>query len=89
MAPSQATSSGNRMTHSISTPSGVDGSASSVSRGSKKLAIRIQMLDDSVTLFQVQVISTILNWNIPPISNKISHIFVICQYGIDLHRPKR
>lgn len=59
MAPSQAATSGNRMTHSISTPSGVDGSASSVSRGSKKLAIRVQMLDDSVTLFQVQVISSL------------------------------
>lgn len=44
-----------RMTHSLSTPSGVDGSASTMSRGGKKLAIRVQMLDDSVTLFQVQV----------------------------------
>lgn len=57
MAPSQASTSGNRMTHSISTPSGVDGSASTISRGSKKLAVRVQMLDDSVTLFQVQVIN--------------------------------
>lgn len=56
MAPSQAQTSGNRMTHSISTPSGVDGSASGAGRGSKKLAIRVQMLDDSITLFQVQVI---------------------------------
>lgn len=46
---------GSRMTHSLSTPSGVDGSASGVSHGGKKLAIRVQMLDDSVTLFQVQV----------------------------------
>lgn len=46
---------GNRMTHSLSTPSGVDGSASTMSRGGKKLGIRVQMLDDSVTLFQVQV----------------------------------
>lgn len=56
MAPSQASASGNRMTHSISTPSGVDGSASTMGRGSKKLAVRVQMLDDSITLFQVQVI---------------------------------
>lgn len=55
MAPSQTSTSGNRMTHSISTPSGVDGSASTMGRGSKKLAIRVQMLDDSITLFQVQV----------------------------------
>lgn len=45
---------GSRMTHSLSTPSGVDGS-SLHSRGGKKLAVRVQMLDDSVTLFQVQV----------------------------------
>lgn len=58
MAPSQtsATTSGNRMTHSLSTPSGVDGSSLTLNRGTKKLAIRVQMLDDSITLFQVQVI---------------------------------
>lgn len=45
-----------RMTHSLSTPSGVDGSTStSHSRGGKKLAVRVQMLDDSMTMFQVQV----------------------------------
>ncbi|XP_039435694.1 FERM, ARHGEF and pleckstrin domain-containing protein 1 isoform X2 [Culex pipiens pallens] len=49
------TLSGTRMIHSLSTPSGVDGSISaSQSRGGKKLAVRIQMLDDSVTMFQVQ-----------------------------------
>lgn len=52
--------SGSRMTHSLSTPSGVDGSSAPISRGGKKLAIRIQMLDDSVTLFQVQVNDTIM-----------------------------
>ncbi|KAL9696898.1 hypothetical protein quinque_000339 [Culex quinquefasciatus] len=50
------TLSGTRMIHSLSTPSGVDGSISaSQSRGGKKLAVRIQMLDDSVTMFQVQI----------------------------------
>ena len=46
-----------RMTHSLSTPSGVDGSASTnhTRGGGKKLAVRVQMLDDSMTLFQVQV----------------------------------
>lgn len=50
-----------RMTHSLSTPSGVDGSTSNShhSRGGKKLAVRIQMLDDSMTMFQVQVSDTI------------------------------
>lgn len=50
------TLSGTRMIHSLSTPSGVDGSISaSHTRGGKKLAVRIQMLDDTVTMFQVQV----------------------------------
>ncbi|XP_058450591.1 FERM, ARHGEF and pleckstrin domain-containing protein 2 isoform X3 [Malaya genurostris] len=49
------TLSGTRMIHSLSTPSGVDGTISaSHSRGGKKLAVRIQMLDDTVTMFQVQ-----------------------------------
>lgn len=50
-----ATIPGGRMTHSLSTPSGVDGTPSTPHhRGGKKLAVRIQMLDDSVTMFQVQ-----------------------------------
>lgn len=45
-----------RMTHSLSTPSGVDGTPSTPRhRGGKKLTVRIQMLDDTVTMFQVQV----------------------------------
>lgn len=47
-----------RMTHSLSTPSGVDGSTSTSQHtrgGGKKLAVRVQMLDDSMTMFQVQV----------------------------------
>jgi hypothetical protein len=43
------------MTHSLSTPSGVDGSTLANSGGGKKLAVRVQMLDDSMTMFQVQV----------------------------------
>uniref|UniRef100_A0A1A9V8J7 FERM domain-containing protein n=1 Tax=Glossina austeni TaxID=7395 RepID=A0A1A9V8J7_GLOAU len=47
-----------RMTHSLSTPSGVDGTPSTPRhRGGKKLTVRIQMLDDTVTMFQVQVIT--------------------------------
>lgn len=48
-----------RMTHSLSTPSGVDGSTSTSPHtrgGGKKLAVRVQMLDDSMTMFQVQVL---------------------------------
>jgi len=53
-----------RMTHSLSTPSGVDGSASTnhTRGGGKKLAVRIQMLDDSMTLFQVQVCRLIFGY---------------------------
>lgn len=48
--------SGGRMTHSLSTPSGVDGTPSTQHhRGGKKLTVRVQMLDDSITMFQVQV----------------------------------
>lgn len=46
---------GNRMTHSLSTPSGVDGATLVSIGGGKKLAVRVQMLDDSMTMFQVQV----------------------------------
>jgi FERM/RhoGEF/pleckstrin domain protein 2 len=51
------------MTHSLSTPSGVDGSAVATNHtrgGGKKLAVRVQMLDDSMTLFQVQVLILLL-----------------------------
>lgn len=51
----------NRMTHSLSTPSGVDGATLVNIGGGKKLAVRVQMLDDSMTMFQVQVrISSLL-----------------------------
>ncbi|XP_005178686.1 FERM, ARHGEF and pleckstrin domain-containing protein 1 isoform X5 [Musca domestica] len=46
---------GSNMKHSLSTPSGVDGTPSTPRhRGGKKLTVRIQMLDDTVTIFQVQ-----------------------------------
>lgn len=50
-----------RMTHSLSTPSGVDGQTTATRSGGKKLAVRVQMLDDSMTLFQVQVRVLIFN----------------------------
>lgn len=49
------------MHHSHSTPAGVDGGGARTTppatpkKGGKMLAIRVQMLDDSVTIFQVQV----------------------------------
>ncbi|XP_018572731.1 FERM, ARHGEF and pleckstrin domain-containing protein 1 isoform X2 [Anoplophora glabripennis] len=46
------------MHHSLSTPAGVDGGArtppATPKKGGKMLAIRVQMLDDTVTIFQVQ-----------------------------------
>jgi FERM/RhoGEF/pleckstrin domain protein 2 len=46
------------MHHSHSTPAGVDGGArtppATPKKGGKMLAIRVQMLDDAVTIFQVQ-----------------------------------
>lgn len=67
MGPGSTMPPGTRMTHSLSTPSGVDGTPSTPHhRGGKKLAIRIQMLDDSVTMFQVQVSETIHIYNGEP-----------------------
>lgn len=63
---------GSMMTHSLSTPSGVDDITSALnSAGGKKLAIRIQMLDDSVTMFQVQVKSNNNNNTVLPILMKL------------------
>lgn len=50
---------GGGMHHSVSTPAGVDGAARSTppttpKKGGKMLAIRVQMLDDTITIFQVQ-----------------------------------
>lgn len=46
-----------RMIHSQSTPQvdGLNSSATNHSRGGKKLAVRLQLLDDAMTMFQVQV----------------------------------
>lgn len=56
-------SSFSKLPHSQSTPVGVDGGVVGCSRtppttpkkGGKMLAVRVQMLDDSITIFQVQV----------------------------------
>lgn len=55
-----ANSTGARMHHSHSTPAGVDGGGSRTppttpKKGGKMLAVRVQMLDDTITMFQVQV----------------------------------
>mgnify|MGYP005985625869 CR=1 FL=1 len=54
-------STGGGMHHSHSTPAGVDGGArtppATPKKGGKMLAIRVQMLADAVTIFQVQVIA--------------------------------
>lgn len=51
---------GGKMPHSHSTPAGVDGGGSRTPpttprKAGKMLAFRVQMLDDSITMFQVQV----------------------------------
>ncbi|XP_044268600.1 FERM, ARHGEF and pleckstrin domain-containing protein 1-like isoform X1 [Tribolium madens] len=55
-------STGGGMHHSHSTPAGVDGGArtppATPKKGGKMLAIRVQMLDDTVTMFQVQAKAT-------------------------------
>ncbi|KAK9888831.1 hypothetical protein WA026_001053 [Henosepilachna vigintioctopunctata] len=51
---------GGGMHHSLSTPAGVDGGGSNRTppptpkKGGKMLAMRVQMLDDTITIFQVQ-----------------------------------
>lgn len=57
LTPNSLGNSLNKIPHSQSTP-GVSGSKTPPStprRGVKMLNVRVQMLDDSVTLFQVQV----------------------------------
>lgn len=52
-----------KLAHAQSTPAGVDGSGMSSAktppttpkRGGKMISVRVQMLDDSITVFQVQV----------------------------------
>ncbi|XP_017768724.1 PREDICTED: FERM, RhoGEF and pleckstrin domain-containing protein 1 [Nicrophorus vespilloides] len=55
---SSSGSTGGGMHHSQSTPAGVDGGArtppTTPKKGGKMLAIRVQMLDDTITIFQVQ-----------------------------------
>lgn len=50
---------GSKMPHSHSTPAGVDGGSrtppATPRKAGKMLAVRVQMLDDTVTMFQVQV----------------------------------
>lgn len=50
---------GSKMPHSHSTPAGVDGGSrtppATPRKAGKMLAVRVQMLDDSITMFQVQV----------------------------------
>lgn len=53
---------GSKMPHSHSTPAGVDGGSrtppATPRKAGKMLAVRVQMLDDSITMFQVQVKDT-------------------------------
>lgn len=55
------------MPHSHSTPAGVDGGSrtppTTPRKAGKMLAVRVQMLDDTITMFQVQVIFITVSWN--------------------------
>lgn len=57
-------SGGSKMPHSHSTPAGVDGGSrtppTTPRKAGKMLAVRVQMLDDTITMFQVQVIFKIV-----------------------------
>lgn len=57
-------SGGSKMPHSHSTPAGVDGGSrtppTTPRKAGKMLAVRVQMLDDTITMFQVQVIFKII-----------------------------
>lgn len=64
-------SGGSKMPHSHSTPAGVDGGSrtppTTPRKAGKMLAVRVQMLDDTITMFQVQVIfcDFVINvWNV-------------------------
>lgn len=48
---------GASMTHSLSTPSGVNGTGTPQHNSGKKLAVRVTLLDESQPIFQVQVSS--------------------------------
>lgn len=58
-------SAGSKMPHSHSTPAGVDGGSrtppATPRKAGKMLAVRVQMLDDSITMFQVQVKDTLIS----------------------------
>lgn len=58
---------GSKMPHSHSTPAGVDGGSrtppATPRKAGKMLAVRVQMLDDSITMFQVQVKDTYFTSN--------------------------
>lgn len=58
---------GSKMPHSHSTPAGVDGGSrtppATPRKAGKMLAVRVQMLDDSITMFQVQVKNTYISFS--------------------------
>lgn len=58
---------GSKMPHSHSTPAGVDGGSrtppATPRKAGKMLAVRVQMLDDSITMFQVQVKGILISFS--------------------------
>ncbi|VVC97584.1 unnamed protein product [Leptidea sinapis] len=66
-----------RMHHSASTPAGVDGAGGGArtppatpKKGGKMLAVRVHMLDDSISMFQIQI--RIIALSVPKEQNKSS-----------------
>lgn len=77
---------GMKMPHSHSTPAGVDGGSrtppATPRRAGKMLAVRVQMLDDSITMFQVQVKKVFFSLFWP------NGRFVICFSTVRGERPR-
>lgn len=68
------------MPHSHSTPAGVDGGSrtppTTPRKAGKMLAVRVQMLDDTITMFQVQVIhNDFVKW-FRYVKSSILHAFI-------------
>lgn len=70
---------GTKMPHSHSTPAGVDGGSrtppATPRKAGKMLAVRVQMLDDSITMFQVQV-KNFIHYRIISLRTHVFQLFV-------------
>ncbi|XP_018399174.1 PREDICTED: uncharacterized protein LOC108776923 [Cyphomyrmex costatus] len=80
---------GSKMPHSHSTPAGVDGGSrtppATPRKAGKMLAVRVQMLDDSITMFQVQAkaLGRVLFDQVC----KQLHLLEADYFGLEYHEP--